>query len=125
MNSFYSSENIRIVENTIGNQDISDLLILICSSILIIFFDKLKIPAALLSGTLVASGFLQVADIASYKLPPNIINYCLLILGSSVGCRFADKSFEEISKNAFHSFVATFLLVVIRCYSCLFCRINY
>ncbi len=114
VNSFYSSENIRIVENTIGNQETSDLLILICSSIVfIIFFDKLKIPAALLSGTLVASGFLQVADIASYKLPPNIINYCLLILGSSVGCRFADKSFEEISKNAFHSFVATFFLVIL------------
>ena len=55
MNSFYSSENIRIVENTIGNQETSDLLILICSSIVfIIFFDKLKIPRCLLSGTLVA-----------------------------------------------------------------------
>ena len=46
-------------------------------------------------------------------MPPNIIDYCLLILGASVGCRFADKTFHEIGKNAFHSFVATFFLVIL------------
>jgi len=80
---------------------------------LLFLLDKLKIPAALLAGTLVASGFLQITEIASYKLPPNIIDYCLLILGSSVGCRFADKTFNEIAKNALHSFVATFFLVIL------------
>ena len=60
-----------------------------------------------------ASGFLQITEIASYKFSPNVINYCLLILGSSVGCRFADKSFNEIVRNALHSFVATFMLVVL------------
>ena len=30
-----------------------------------------------------------------------------------MGCRFADKTFNEIAKNAFHSFVATFLLVLL------------
>ena len=44
---------------------------------------------------------------------PDIIDYCLLILGSSVGCRFADKTFGEIGRNALHSFVATFLLVIL------------
>ena len=77
------------------------------------FFDKLKIPAALLSGTLVASGFLQISEIATYQISPDIIDYCLLILGASVGCRFADKTFSEIGRNALHSFVATFLLVVL------------
>ena len=28
-----------------------------------------------------------------------------------MGCRFADKTFNEVAKNTFHSFVATFLLV--------------
>ena len=37
----------------------------------------------------------------------------MLILGASVGCRFANKSFNEIGKNALHSFVATFLLVIL------------
>ncbi len=32
-------------------------------------------------------------------------------MGASVGCRFADKSFKEIIKNTFHSFIATILLV--------------
>ena len=114
VDSFYNIESAKITETINEGQSIFDLLILIfLSIILIIFFDKLKIPAALLAGTLVASGFLQIFEIASYEFPANIIDYCLLILGSSVGCRFADKTFREISKNALHSFVATFMLVLL------------
>ncbi len=114
VDSFHNTENIKLAEKITESQNVGHLLILVVLSlILIVVFDKLKIPAALLTGTLVASGFLQITEIASYKLPDNIINYCLLILGSSVGCRFADKTFNDIAKNALHSFVATFLLVLL------------
>ena len=114
VNSFYDVENSKIVEEIIKDQNIFHLILLIISSIiLIIVFDKFRIPAALLSGTLFVSGFLQISEIASYQLPPNIIDYCLLILGASVGCRFANKTFSEIARNALHSFVATFLLVLL------------
>ena len=114
VNSFYNEENIAVIETIVDEQNIKNLFILISLSIiLIIFFDRLKVPAALLAGTLVASGFLQIADIASYKLPANIIDFCLLILGASVGCRFAEKTFNEVARNTFHSFVATFLLVIL------------
>ena len=114
VNSFNDGESVKFTETIVEKQNIYHLFILIALSVsLIIFFDKMKIPAALLAGTLVASGFLQIMEIASYKIPPNIIDYCLLILGSSVGCRFADKTFNEIAKNALHSFVATFLLVIL------------
>ena len=114
VNSFYDVENTKIAEEIIKDQNIYHLILLITSSIIvIIIFDKFRIPAALLSGTLLASGFLQIAEIASYQFPPNIIDYCLLVLGASVGCRFANKTFGEIARNALHSFVATFLLVVL------------
>ena len=114
VNSFYDVESVKITEEIIKDQNIIHLILLIISSIiLIIIFDKFKIPAALLSGTLFASGFFQITEIASYQLSPNIIDYCLLILGASVGCRFADKTFNEIARNALHSFVATFLLVIL------------
>jgi hypothetical protein len=114
VNSLYDLGDITVTKEIVENQNIYHLFILIILSIiLILIFDKLKIPAALLAGTLVASGFLQITEIAVYKLPPNIIDYSLLILGSSVGCRFADKSFNEIAKNALHSFVATFMLVML------------
>ncbi|MDA8822218.1 AbrB family transcriptional regulator [Candidatus Pelagibacter bacterium] len=114
VNSFYDVGNIEIAQVTIQNQNLNHLLILIIASIILIyFFDKLKIPAALLSGTLVASGSLQIAEIATYQISPDIIDYCLLILGASVGCRFANKTFSEIGRNALHSFIATFLLVVL------------
>ncbi len=114
VDSFYEVEKLKVVDEILNNQNLAHLFILIISSIILIFlFDKFKIPAALLSGTLVASGFLQITDIASYQISPDIIDYCLLILGSSVGCRFAEKTFGEIGRNALHSFVATFLLVVL------------
>ena len=105
---------MQITQEVIKNQNLNHLLILIITSIILIyFFNKLKIPAALLSGTLVASGSLQILEIATYQISPDIIDYCLLILGASVGCRFANKTFGEIGRNALHSFVATFLLVVL------------
>ena len=114
VNSFYNVKGIEVAQEVIKNQNLNHLLILIFSSVILIyFFEKLRIPAALLSGTLVASGFLQITEVAAYQISPDIIDYCLLILGASVGCRFADKSFSEIGRNALHSFVATFLLVTL------------
>ena len=114
VNSFYDAKSIDIAQKVIENQNLNHLLILIVSSIILIyFFDRFKIPAALLSGTLVASGFLQISEIATYQISPDIIDYCLLILGASVGCRFAGKTFGEIGRNALHSFIATFLLVIL------------
>jgi len=114
VNSFYDVKGLEVAQEVIKNQNLNHLLILIFSSVILIyFFEKLRIPAALLSGTLVASGFLQITEVAAYQISPDIIDYCLLILGASVGCRFADKSFSEIGRNALHSFVATFLLVTL------------
>ena len=56
---------------------------------------------------------LQITDIASYKLPDETVNFCLLILGSSVGCRFAEKTIKEIANNSLHSIVATTILVAL------------
>ena len=41
-------------------------------------------------------------------------------MGASVGCRFANKTFNEVAKNAFHSFIATFLLVALGVIAALF-----
>ena len=113
VNSFYEVQNVEFSNEVIEDQNLINLVILIITSVILIyFFNKLKVPAALLSGTLVASGFLQITEIASYQIPANIIDYCLLILGASVGCRFANKTFAEIGRNALHSFVATFFLVI-------------
>ena len=99
--------------NYMDQNHLNLLILLIASIILILIFDKIGVPAALLSGTLVASGILQVSQIASYKLPEQSIDFCLLILGASVGCRFADKSLNEVARNTFHSFIATTLLIIL------------
>ena len=111
----YSANEILVVEkfNFLDQNHFNLLILLIGSILLILLFDRIGVPAALLSGTLVASGILQISDIASYKLPDQSINFCLLVLGASVGCRFADKSLSEVAKNTFHSFVATTILVIL------------
>jgi hypothetical protein len=118
--NFSSTEALEIQKFNFLDQNHFDLLILLIGSILLIFlFDKIGVPAALLSGTLVASGILQITEIASYKLPDQSINFCLLILGASVGCRFADKSLKEVARNSFHSFVATAILVTLGLFAAL------
>ena len=108
------SEELLLEKFDYMGQNHMHLILLIIASLFFIFiFDKIKIPAALLSGTLFASGLLQITDIASYKLPDASINFCLLILGASVGCRFADKTVKEIANNSLHSIVATSILVIL------------
>ena len=112
--NYSTNEALTIEKFNYLDQNHFHLLILLIGSILLIFlFDKIGVPAALLSGTLVASGILQITEVASYKLPDESINFCLLILGASVGCRFADKSLKEVVGNSFHSLVATVILVAL------------
>ena len=99
--------------NYLAQNHFNLILLIFASLFFIIVFDKIRIPAALLSGTLFASGLLQITDIASYKLPDETVNFCLLILGSSVGCRFAEKTVKEIANNSLHSIVATTILVAL------------
>ena len=74
VNSFYDVEGVNISEEVIENQNLYHLLILIISSVIFIyFFDKIKIPAALLSGTLVASGFFKLQKL-------QVIKYLLILL---------------------------------------------
>ena len=110
--NYSTNEALTIEKFDYLDQNHFHLLILLIGSILLIFlFDKIGVPAALLSGTLVASGILQITEVASYKLPDESINFCLLILGASVGCRFADKSLKEVVGNTFHSLIATVILI--------------
>ena len=112
--SLYPAEALEFEKFDYMSQNHWNLVLLIIASLFFIyFFDKAKVPAALLSGTLVASGILQIFDIASYKLPDASINFCLLILGASVGCRFANKTFKEVANNSLHGLVATILLVLL------------
>ena len=112
--SLYPADAIELEKFDYMSQNHWELILLILVSLVFIFFfDKAKVPAALLSGTLVASGILQIFDIASYKLPDASINFCLLILGASVGCRFANKTFKEVANNSFHGLIATILLVLL------------
>ena len=112
VNQFASAAVLNDEQFNFLDQNHYELIYLIIASIILIFlFNKLKIPAPLLSGTLVASGILQISNLAYYQLPTQSIDFGLLILGASVGCRFAGKTLQEVYSNTKHSIVATLLLV--------------
>jgi hypothetical protein len=109
--NFSPTEAITIEKFNYMDQNHLDLIILLIVSIVLIYiFDKIKVPAPLLAGALVASGILQITEIASYKLPDQSINFCLLILGASVGCRFADKSLNEVILGIIAAIVASYFV---------------
>ena len=108
------TETLMVDDFNYMSQNHFNLVMLVFTSIIfILIFDKIKVPAALLCGTLFASGLLQITDVATYKLPDTSINFCLLILGASVGCKFAEKTFKDIANNSLHSLVATIILVLL------------
>ncbi|MDA9654003.1 AbrB family transcriptional regulator [Candidatus Pelagibacter sp.] len=108
------TETLMVDDFNYMSQNHFNLVMLIFTSIIfILIFDKIKVPTALLCGTLFASGLLQMTDVATYKLPDTLINFCLLILGASVGCKFAEKKFKDIANNSLHSLVATIILVLL------------
>ena len=108
------TETLMVDDFNYMSQNHFNLVMLIFTSIIfILIFDKIKVPAALLCGTLFASGLLQMTDVATYKLPDTSVNFCLLILGASVGCKFAEKKFKDIANNSLHSLVATIILVLL------------
>ena len=113
VNYFASETVLKDEQFNFLDQNHYELIYLVITSIILIFiFDKIKVPAPLLSGPLVASGVLQISNIAYYQLPTQSIDFGLLILGASVGCRFAGKTLKEVYSNTKHSIVATLLLVL-------------
>ena len=109
----FANETILEEEFNFLDQNHYELIYLLIASVILIYvFDRVRVPAPLLSGTLVASGVLQISDVAYYQLPTQSIDFGLLILGASVGCRFAGKTIKEIYSNTKHSIVATLLLVL-------------
>ena len=63
--SLHPVEALELEKFDYMSQNHWELILLIIASLIFIFFcDKFKVPAALLSGTLVASGVLQILDIA-------------------------------------------------------------
>ena len=68
VNSFYNVESINNMHIVFSDQNEYHLLALIIVSLILIFlFDKIKFPAALLSGTLVASGFYKLLKLHHIK----------------------------------------------------------
>jgi len=77
--------------------EFSDLLILgAAGAVGWVLASKLKLPSAVTLGPLIVSGALHVTGITHSQPPRELINLAQLIIGTSVGCRFAGVPTREV-----------------------------
>lgn len=71
----------------------------------------LRLPIAFLLGPMLVGGIIHVAGWSNYQLPSMLLAIAQVVLGASVGCRFAGIGWRRLLGFLGHSLGATALLV--------------
>lgn len=91
-----------------------DLAILVLLSIPMIWvWLKLNAPNSWFLGGMIASMMAYLTGVTDQQLPTWILKLLLVMIGTMIGLRFADTSFRNLLKYAFHGFNATVILLII------------
>ena len=77
----------------------------------VLLFRKLRIPAAYMTGAMLASMVLHVTGIVEGNLPDWLLAGSLLILGSAIGSRFAGVKLSFLARLAGYSIFATLVIL--------------
>ncbi len=74
---------------------------------------RLKVPAGLLLGAMIASAALHLSGIVAGQLPNVVLVPSLIVLGAYIGLRFEGASFRELLRSLPHSFVAFLIALIV------------
>mgnify|MGYP003625338740 FL=1 len=77
----------------------------------VLLFRKLRVPAAYMTGAMLASMVLHVTGIVEGNLPDWLLAGSLLILGSAIGSRFAGVKLSFLARLAGYSIFATMVIL--------------
>lgn len=75
--------------------------------------ERLRLPAPLLIGPMLASAAVHLSGVGSFTVPSAITAAAQVVMGSSIGCRFAGTPPRAILRGLGHSVGATLLLLAI------------
>ncbi|MEP2028042.1 MAG: AbrB family transcriptional regulator [Paracoccaceae bacterium] len=73
---------------------------------------RLKVPAALLIGAMVASALAHLSDWTPGVLAPPVTNTCFVVMGTLIGTRFSGISISELAKSLSAGLCTTALTVL-------------
>lgn len=70
---------------------------LLCCFVGIYAGKKLRLPAAMLTGPMLASGIVHLSGLSSFKLPPELVAIAQVVIGAGLGTRFLGVRFSEVT----------------------------
>jgi membrane AbrB-like protein len=73
----------------------------------------LRLPARLLVGPMLASAIVHVTGVTRFVPPVEIVNAAQLVLGTTIGCRFAGSTPIEIVRILWLTFLSTVILLTL------------
>lgn len=92
----------------------TDTLILIGAGVVGYWLGRLlRLPTPLLFGPVLASAVLHITGISDANVPPFIVAFAQVLIGVSVGVRFAGSSLKNVGFNLFIAFIQAFILLLI------------
>jgi uncharacterized protein len=90
-----NSAPVRLVATPLGMG-----LIVVAGTVCGLLFKMLRVPAALMTGSLLGSAALHGSGIVAGTFPPTILIAAFVVLGASVGVRFVGTTLRYLAENA-------------------------
>ncbi|OSQ40503.1 AbrB family transcriptional regulator [Thalassospira mesophila] len=87
------------------------LLTAFCAIVTVLIFRRLRIPAAEMTGAMLASATLHVSGVVDGNLPQWLMDSSLWILGSAIGSRFAGVKLAFLARLAGYAVAATVVIL--------------
>ncbi|PKR54542.1 AbrB family transcriptional regulator [Thalassospira marina] len=106
-----------VVANSHGDGDAvimtlnEGLLTAACALLTILVFRRLRIPAAEMTGAMLASATLHISGVVEGNLPEWLMDGSLLILGSAIGSRFAGVKLSFLIRLSGYAILATIVIL--------------
>ena len=108
----YSPEARASAAVSLGDQAISDMVILVASGCVGWFVGtKLRLPGAALTGPAIASATVHLAGWTAAPPPSELVALSQVIIGASIGCRFAGVTRREVAVTVRNAVVVSIGLI--------------
>ncbi|MBP6818966.1 AbrB family transcriptional regulator [Ferrovibrio sp. MS7] len=74
---------------------------------------RLKLPASQLLGPMICSAFVHLMGWSAAKPPPEIVAIAQVVVGCSLGCRFAGTALREVGRLAKLALISTLVMIAL------------
>lgn len=106
-----SSAGMSMNQTPVGLSHVDEVLIV--SVIGLVVFSRLNVPAAQLVGPLICAAIATLSGLAVIEAPQWLINGCQIVIGTSLGMRFAGMDLRRLVKAGWLSIVSVAAMLLV------------